>query len=165
MSTWQPCKQRDFIAKLRKLGFDPPEAGTRHLVMRYGRSKQVLPRNQEYSIPQLRKLLHQVEDKIGRTDTLEDVIRNYEHLNNSDPYQDMLFVEVDGQAAAYGRAEWNIDWEGNWVGFQICFSHPEFRRKGIGTVMMRYFEEHLHKIADKHLAEGKIKDDTSRYHE
>ena len=106
-----------------------------------------------------------VEDKIDRTDTLEDVIRNYEHLNNSDPYQDMLFVDVDGQAAAYGRAEWNIDREGNWVGFQICFSNPEFRHKGIGMVMLRYFEEHLHEIADKHLAEGKIKDDTLRYHE
>lgn len=72
MSRWQPCKRRDFIAKLRKLGFDPPEAGARHFVMRYGSSKQVIPRNQEYSVPQLRKLLHQVEDKLGRTISPEE---------------------------------------------------------------------------------------------
>jgi len=104
-------------------------------------------------------------DEIDRTDTLEDVARNYAHLNNSDPYQDMLFVEVDGQPAAYGRVEWNIDWKGNWVGFQLGFSDPDFRRMGIGAAMLRYFEEHLQQIAKKHLAEDVIQEDTRRYFE
>ena len=30
MSPWKPCKRRDFIKKLRKLGFKGPYSGTRH---------------------------------------------------------------------------------------------------------------------------------------
>jgi mycothiol synthase len=104
-------------------------------------------------------------DQLDRTDTLEDVTRTYEHLNNCDLYQDVLFAEVDGQPAAYGRVEWNIDWEGKWIGFQIGFSDPQFRRRGIGAAMLRYFEEHLRQIAENHLAEGVIKEDTPRYFE
>ena len=104
-------------------------------------------------------------DDIDRTDTLEDIARNYAHLNNCDPYQDMLFVEVDDHPAAYGRVEWNIDWKGNWVGFQLAFSDPDFRRMGIGTTMLRYFEEHLRQIANHQLVEGVIKEHTRRYFE
>jgi ribosomal protein S18 acetylase RimI-like enzyme len=104
-------------------------------------------------------------DQIDRTDTLEDVTRNYQHLNNCDPYKDMLFAEVDERPAAYGRVEWNINWEGKWVGFHLAFSDPDFRRKGIGSAMLRYFEEHLHQIARDLLAEGVIEEDTPRFFE
>ena len=30
MSRWVPCKRRDFIQRLRKLGFEGPFSGTRH---------------------------------------------------------------------------------------------------------------------------------------
>jgi len=33
MAKWMPCKRRDFIKKLRKLGFEPPEPGGRHFYM------------------------------------------------------------------------------------------------------------------------------------
>ena len=72
MDRWRPCKRRDFIRKLRALGFDPPEAGTRHSVMRMGSHKQVIPRNEEYSVPQLRKLIGQVEVKLGRRISAEE---------------------------------------------------------------------------------------------
>jgi len=36
MAKWNPCKRRDFIRKLKKLGFDSPEPGGRHYYMRYG---------------------------------------------------------------------------------------------------------------------------------
>jgi len=55
-----------FIRKLVRLGFSDPEAGARHEVMRYGSHKQIIPNNPEYSIPQLKRLLRQVEEKIGR---------------------------------------------------------------------------------------------------
>jgi mycothiol synthase len=103
------------------------------------------------------------DDNIERTDTLDDIARNYEHLNNCDPYKDMLFAEVDGQPAAYGRVEWNIDGEGNWVGFHIAFSNPEFRRIGIGSAMLQYFEMHLHQMANDLLAEGIISENTPCY--
>jgi predicted RNA binding protein YcfA (HicA-like mRNA interferase family) len=72
VSKWRPCKRRDFIKKLKKLGFENPEYGTRHAVMRYGSYKQIIPSNSEFSIPQLKVLLRQIEEKLGRKITLEE---------------------------------------------------------------------------------------------
>ncbi len=102
-------------------------------------------------------------DQIDRTDTVEDIARYYEHLNNSDPYQDMLFAEVEGQSIASGCVEWAIDEESKWLGFHFAFLHPDWRRKGIGTAMLRYLEDHLHQISQELLDEGVITEDTPRY--
>ena len=62
---WVPIKRKDFVRKLTNLGFGDLEPGARHGVMRYGSHKQVIPNNAEYSVPQLKRLLRQVEEKIG----------------------------------------------------------------------------------------------------
>ena len=49
MAKWKPCKRRDFIRKLKKLGFEPPEPGGRHFYMRCGTYTVTLPNNKEYS--------------------------------------------------------------------------------------------------------------------
>ncbi len=102
-------------------------------------------------------------DQVDRTDSLEDIARYYEHLNNCDPYQDMIFAEVDGQTIAYGRGEWVVDEEDRWLGFHIAFSHPDWRRKGIGTAMLRYMEKHLRDKSLELLDEGVINEDIPRY--
>ena len=61
-----PCSRKVFIKKLRKLGFSELECGTRHGVMRLVSHKQIIPSNSEYSVPQLKMLLHQIEQKLGR---------------------------------------------------------------------------------------------------
>ena len=66
MHRWVPCKRKDFISKLEKLGFSNLETGSRHGVMRYGSHKQIIPNNMEYSVPQLKRLLRQVEEKINQ---------------------------------------------------------------------------------------------------
>ena len=35
MSHWSPCKRREFIRRLRALGFDGPFSGTRHQFMTF----------------------------------------------------------------------------------------------------------------------------------
>lgn len=60
------CKQRDFISKLKKLGFTGPHPGAKHFFMKYGRYKQTIPNYDEYSIPLLKKLIKQIENGIGR---------------------------------------------------------------------------------------------------
>lgn len=102
-------------------------------------------------------------DQVDRTDSLEDIARYYEHLNNCDPYQDMIFAEVDGQTIAYGRGEWVVDEEDRWLGFHIAFSHPDWRRKGIGTAMLRYMEKHLRDKSLELLDEGVINEDMPLY--
>ncbi|RLD58884.1 MAG: type II toxin-antitoxin system HicA family toxin [Bacteroidetes bacterium] len=61
MSQWQPCKRRIFIKRLKKLGFDGPYSGTRHQFMVYNNHRLSIPSNSEYSIPQLRMMLREIE--------------------------------------------------------------------------------------------------------
>ncbi len=66
MSQWKPCKRRDFIRSLRKLGFEGPYSGTRHQFMIYGRHRLAIPSNAEYSVPQLRMMIREVEEILNR---------------------------------------------------------------------------------------------------
>jgi ribosomal protein S18 acetylase RimI-like enzyme len=104
-------------------------------------------------------------DQVERSDTLEAVANNYAHLTNCDPYQDMIFAEVNGGVVGYGRVEWHINDEGQWIGFHLAFLHPDWRRKGIGTAMLRYLELRLRQITDRLAAEGSLTADTPRFFE
>ena len=72
MAAWRPLKRRDFIRKLRALGFDGPFSGTRHQFMVLGQHRQTIPTNSEYSEPQIRMLLRQVESILGRQISLDE---------------------------------------------------------------------------------------------
>lgn len=72
MSKWTPCKRRDFISRLRHFGFDGPFAGTRHQFMVYQYHRLSIPSNTEYSIPQLRMMIQEVESIIGHSITAEE---------------------------------------------------------------------------------------------
>ena len=72
MPAWRPLKRRDFIRKLRALGFDGPLSGTRHQFMILGQHRQTIPTNSEYSVPQVRLLLRQVESILGRSVALAE---------------------------------------------------------------------------------------------
>jgi hypothetical protein len=72
MGRWAPCKRRDFINKLKKLGFSSPEAGGRHFYMRYGIFTLILPHNTEYSIPQIKMLLKEIELGLKKKIPLEE---------------------------------------------------------------------------------------------
>ena len=66
MSRWAPCKRRNFIRRLRAIGFDGPFSGTRHQFMVYEQHRLAIPSNAEYSVPQLRIMIREVEEIIGR---------------------------------------------------------------------------------------------------
>ena len=72
MSRWAPCKRRDFINKIRKLGFEGPYAGTRHHFMVYKNHRLTIPSNSEYSVPQLRMMIKEVESIIERQISIEE---------------------------------------------------------------------------------------------
>jgi mycothiol synthase len=83
-------------------------------------------------------------DGIERTDTLENITRDYGHLTNCDPYRDTLFVEMDGKLVGYSRVWW---WDER-AGKRI-FLH-EGRGTGIRRAMLRYNEQRLREIAAEH---------------
>lgn len=66
LNRWIPCRRRDFVRRLRVLGFDGPFSGTRHQFMVYQERRLAIPSNVEYSILQLRMMLHEVERIIDR---------------------------------------------------------------------------------------------------
>jgi hypothetical protein len=72
MSRWQPCKRREFIRRLRKLDFDGPYSGTRHQFMVFEKYRLTVPSNSEYSVPQLRIMLNEVEGILGRAITADE---------------------------------------------------------------------------------------------
>ena len=72
MAGWRPLKRRDFIRKLRALGFDGPFSGTRHQFMISGQHRQTIPTNSEYSAPQLLLLLRQIESILARSISLDE---------------------------------------------------------------------------------------------
>jgi hypothetical protein len=66
MSQWNPCKRNDFVRRLRQLGFTGLYSGAKHQFMVYGQHRLTIPSNKEYSVPQLRMMLREVESIIGR---------------------------------------------------------------------------------------------------
>jgi len=66
MAVWHPIKRRELVRRLRGLGFQGPFRGTRHEFLVSGQQRQTIPSNPEYSTPQLKMLLRQVEVILGR---------------------------------------------------------------------------------------------------
>jgi predicted RNA binding protein YcfA (HicA-like mRNA interferase family) len=72
MPKWKPCKRRDFIKKLKKIGFAAPEPGGNHFYMRYGAYTFTVPSNQEYSVPLIKMLLKEIEQGTRKKITLDE---------------------------------------------------------------------------------------------
>lgn len=66
MVSWNPIKRRDFVRKLRRLGLEGPYSGTRHEFMVFEARRLTIPSNGEYSVPQLRMMLRELELVLGR---------------------------------------------------------------------------------------------------
>ena len=66
MSRWTPCKRRVFIQRLRTLGFEGPWSGSRHQFMLWQDHRLALPSNDEFSVPQLRMMVREVEAIVGQ---------------------------------------------------------------------------------------------------
>jgi len=63
---WMPCKRRNFIRRLRQLGFDGPFSVSKHQFMTYGQHRLAIPSNIDYSMPQVRMMVQEIEEIIGR---------------------------------------------------------------------------------------------------
>lgn len=72
MSRWNPCKRRDFVRRLRALGFEGPYSGTRHQFLVYRQNRLAIPSNSEYSVPQLRMMLREAGVILGREIALNE---------------------------------------------------------------------------------------------
>ncbi len=95
-------------------------------------------------------------DGLERSEQLEDIANNYAHLHHCDPYSDMLFVEVNGGVVGYCRCWWEVEGSGKWIGFQFGNVLPEWRRKGIGSTLLRFTEQRLSQVARQLKENGEL---------
>lgn len=72
MSQWELCKRWDFIRKLSKLGFKGPYSGTRYQFIVFENHRLAIPSNAEYSMPQLRIMIREVEEILNRKINLNE---------------------------------------------------------------------------------------------
>jgi GNAT superfamily N-acetyltransferase len=91
-------------------------------------------------------------DRLEYINTVEEIAHVFSHLTNCDPDRDMLFAEVNGETVAFGRVWWTQEDDGCRLYKALCFVHPDWRRRGLGTAMLYYNEDRLHAIAGTHPA-------------
>jgi GNAT superfamily N-acetyltransferase len=89
-------------------------------------------------------------DRDERSETLDDLRRNYEHLVNCDPYKDMLVAEINGEPVGYGRVWWQQIENGPRVYMHFAFLLPAWRNKGIRRAMLQRNEARIVEIAADH---------------
>ena len=85
-----------------------------------------------------------------QSESLEDLLRNYAHLTNSDPAMDMVFAQIEGNVVGYGRVWWRKDAEGAFLYGHLAFLTPTWRGMGIREAMVRHNEARLRAIAAEH---------------
>jgi len=92
-------------------------------------------------------------DQTERVVTADDVANSYSHLTNCDPYQDMIFAEIDNEVIGYSRGFWFKEENGPILYGSLGYLVPAWRRKGIGREMLLWMENRLRTIAKEHDSE------------
>lgn len=90
-------------------------------------------------------------DQVERATTVEDIARDYNHLINSDPYRDMLFVEMHGEVIGYSRVYWFKLDDGTYSYGHFAALLPAWRNLGIRRAMLHHNERRLREIATTHI--------------
>jgi mycothiol synthase len=89
-------------------------------------------------------------DNVERVDSVEIVAQNYANLKGCDPTTDMVFAEVEGEAIGYARGWWEHEVKGDYSYRNFGFLKPDWRRKGIGTTLLKWVEARQAVIAREH---------------
>jgi len=89
-------------------------------------------------------------DRAEYNESVEDVARVFAHLRNCDPSRDMLFAEIRDEPIAWTRIFWKDEFRGPRLYCSLGFVAPPFRRKGLGSYLLRWCEERLRTISVHH---------------
>lgn len=89
-------------------------------------------------------------DKVERNVSADDIANAYRHLNNCDPFKDIIVAEVFGKVVGYARGWWESDTDSERLYHHNGFLIPEWRRKGIGHTVLLWMESHLSDLANSH---------------
>lgn len=83
---------------------------------------------------------------------LEDIEREYTHLVNSDPAQDMIIAEVDGHMIGYVHGSWTFveDDGGVYRHHFMPMLVPQWRGQGIRRYLIRWIAHRMAEVAREH---------------
>jgi mycothiol synthase len=103
-------------------------------------------------------------DGMEHSTTLEDIHATFTHLFHCDPYRDMLFAEVEGQDVGYAIVWWHVNSDGEWIGFNVGYVVPAYRRRGIGRNLLDFVETRLMEIANHLIETSQLSASAPRYY-
>lgn len=90
-------------------------------------------------------------DQNDESYTLADLDNDYAHLTNCDPYQDMLFAQINQETIAYCRVFWYQEEDPNdRIYMSVLNIHPDWRQQGIEQAMLHWCEARLGAIMAAH---------------
>ncbi len=112
----------------------------------------------EGDYPKMLAVLHgsAPADGVERAEKLEDIVNGYSHLHHCNPNTDMMFVEVVGEVVGYCRTWWEVEGSGQWIGFSLGAVLPGWRKKGIGSTLLRFNEARLSQIVSQLKVTGQL---------
>ncbi|HEY7022045.1 MAG TPA: GNAT family N-acetyltransferase [Ktedonobacterales bacterium] len=87
--------------------------------------------------------------------TLDELHARFAPSSTFDPTADALVVELDGQAIGYSRVTWWTERDGVWLYLTTGRLLPAWRRRGVGTAMLRWAESCAAASAATHSTDGK----------
>ena len=86
-------------------------------------------------------------DQFDHVDDAQDLARFYAHLVNFDISEDLVLAEVGGRVIGYASARWFLEISGYYIHKHKGFVLPAWRRKGIGSYLLRILEERQREVA------------------
>src|SRR5206468_12034957 len=80
----------------------------------------------------------------------EEFAQRYLTLKNCDLTRDLLIAEAAGEMIGYCRSEWETQHDGLWTYLHLGYVRPAWRRRGLGTALLRAAQQRLREIAAGH---------------
>jgi len=93
-------------------------------------------------------------DRLETAISVEDLAREFMHLENCDPFRDFIFAEVGGRVVGYTDVSWALDMSGTYIYRQFADVLPEWRGTRIRNAMLRHNERVLRDMARSHPSEA-----------
>lgn len=91
-----------------------------------------------------------VADGLDEVEIPEDIANRFVQRSRSDPQQDILLAEVNGEGVGYAYVLWRVEAGGDWIYTHGGCVLPEWRRKGVGAALLALAESRLRQIAATH---------------
>jgi GNAT superfamily N-acetyltransferase len=86
--------------------------------------------------------------------TVEDMVRDFAHLTNCDPHEDIILAEIDGEIIGQGRSSWYQEDDGTRLYHHSGQVSPSWRRRGIGTAILGWLEDRQRIVSATHPQDG-----------